>query len=308
MANLGAAVAQAAARLVAGPHPERARLDAEALLLYLTEKNRAWLLAHGNDQFSGRAAINYAALVERRACGEPIQYIIGSCEFYGLPFRVTRDVLIPRAETEHLVETALALASTLSASSIRRSLPNGWEATNAELSPRVLDVGTGSGAIAVALAYGLPQAHVTAIDVSPAALQVARGNAELNGVAQRIRFVESDLLSAVCDERFDLIVSNPPYVPEVDRATLAVEVREHEPALALFAGEDGLAVYRRLVPAAARALGPGGRLILEIGYGQAESVRRLIVASGFSDPAFIPDLQGVPRVVLAKIQQATFTR
>lgn len=308
MAKLADAAAQAAARLADGQYPERARLDAESLLLHLTGKGRAWLLTHGEDEFGGCTAIHFAALIERRLRGEPIQYITGTCEFYGLPFRVTRDVLIPRPETEHLVETALALAGIRRDPSARRSLPNGWEATNAEVSPRILDVGTGSGAIAVALAHALPHAHLTAVDLSPAALQVARGNAELNGVAQRIRFVESDLLSAVCEEHFDLIVSNPPYVPEVDRTALAIEVREHEPELALFAGDDGLGIYRRLIPAAARALAPGGMLLLEIGYGQSDSTRSLLIESGFLEPVFTPDLQGIPRVAAAKIGEATSTR
>lgn len=283
-------------------------MDAEALLLHLTGKNRAWLLAHGKDEFGGCTAINYAALVERRLRGEPIQYITGRCEFYGLPFRVTPAVLIPRPETEHLVETTLALTQTSGAPSMRRTLPDGWEATNADSALHILDIGTGSGAIAVALAHALPRAQITAIDLSSEALSIARENAQRNQVADRIRFLESDVLNAVGEERFDLIVSNPPYLPDADRATLTVEVREHEPALALFAGEDGLAVYRRLIPAASRALEPGGWLLLEIGYGQAESIRPLILAAGFGEPVFTADLQGIPRVVAAKIREATSTR
>jgi release factor glutamine methyltransferase len=322
--SLAATIAQATARLAAGPHPERARLDAETLLLHLTAKNRAWLLAHASDEFGGCTAINYAAHVERRLRGEPIQYITGACEFYGLPFRVTPAVLIPRPETEHLVEKALAVAmnfrapsirrslpdgwesdpapisNNMGAPSIRRTLPDGWEATKAESPVRILDIGTGSGAIAVALAYALPQAHITAVDLSPATLDVARANAEQNGVASRIRFLEGDLLAPVEGERFDLIVSNPPYVPEADRASLAVEVREHEPPLALFAGEEGLAIYRRLIPAAAGALVPGGFLVLEIGYGQSDAVRDLLAFSGFHDIVLAADLQGIPRAASAQ--------
>ncbi len=290
-------MAQAAARLAAGPHPKRARMDAEALLLHLTGKNRAWLLTHGGDEFGGCTAINYAALVERRLRGEPIQYITGACEFYGLPFRVTRDVLIPRPETEHLVEKALALARTLDALGLGSE--NSY--TTACSTIKILDVGTGSGAIAVAVAHALPQAGITAVDVSPAALAVAQSNSEQNGVASRIRFLESDLLSAVAEERFDLIVSNPPYVPEADRATLAVEVREYEPGLALFAGEDGLGIYRRLIPAASHGLSANGSLVLEIGHGQAEAIRELFLAAGFEEPEFTPDLQGIPRVACARL-------
>lgn len=274
---------QAEARLLAGPHPERARRDAESLLLHLTGKDRAWWVAHGEDEFGGCHAIRYAAMIERRLAGEPIQYITGECEFFGLPFHVTPAVLIPRPETEHLVEQAIVFARRL----------------RGEV--RILDVGAGSGAIAVALAHALPAAEVTAIDVSHEALDVARGNAQRNGVSRRIRLVEGDLLAPVAGERFELIVSNPPYVPEIDRESLAVEVREHEPHLALFAGEDGLEVYRRLVPAAFGALVRGGYVALEIGCGQQESVRSLLASAGFSGIEFMPDLQGIARVASAQL-------
>lgn len=273
---------QAEARLLNGPHPERARRDAESLLLHLIGKDRAWLIAHGEDEFGGCSAISYAAMVERRLAGEPIQYILGECEFFGLPFRVTPAVLIPRPETEHLVEKAIALAGALH-------------------SPRIVDVGTGSGAIAIALAHALPAANITAIDLSADALKVARDNAERNGVGARIRFFQGDLLAPVAGEQFDMIVSNPPYVPNPDCESLAVEVREHEPHLALFAGADGLEVYRRLIPSAAHALIRGGWLALEIGFGQMESVRGLLAGAGFSNIEFMPDLQGIPRVVCARM-------
>ncbi len=268
-------------RLLGGPHPERARRDAELLLLHLLGRNRAWLMAHTDEPFGGCTAIGYGALLDRRAQGEPIQYITGETEFYGLPFRVTPDVLIPRPETEHLVEKALELAGA-------------WAA------PRIVDVGTGSGAIAVALACQSPQAAITAIDLSPAALQMARENAERNGVAGRIRFCEGDLLGPVAGERFELVVSNPPYVAEVDREMLAVEVREHEPALALFAGDDGLGVYRRLIPAAYARLTQGGSLLLEIGQGQFDAVSGLLAEVGFGQIEFIRDLQGIRRVALGR--------
>jgi release factor glutamine methyltransferase len=223
----------------------------------------------------------FRALIERRQNGEPIQYITGETEFYGLPFRVTPDVLIPRPETEHLVERAVELASGLTG-------------------VRILDVGTGSGAIAVALAHELPQAQITALDISAAALGIARGNAERNGVAGRIDFKLSDLLGAVEGERFAMIVSNLPYVPEGDRGSLAVEVREHEPVLALFAGEDGLDVYRRLIPAAFAALEDGGFLLMEIGYGQSQAVSELLGDAGFEGIEFVPDLQGILRVACGR--------
>jgi release factor glutamine methyltransferase len=275
--RLREALEAGAARLIAGPHPERAKRDAETLLLHHIGKNRAWLLAHAEDEYAGCSAIGYAAMLERRAAGEPVQQIIGETEFYGLPFRVTRDVLIPRPETEHLVERAIAIAQHADR-------------------PRIVDIGTGSGAIAVALAHTLPQAAITTIDLSPAALAVAHENAVRNNVAERIRLLEGDLLAPVIGEQFELIVSNPPYVPETDRDSLAVEVRDYEPALALFAGADGLDLYRRLIPAAFDALVPGGALLLEIGYGQRDAIHSLLSAAGFVRIAFTPDLQGIPRV------------
>ena len=218
-------------------------------------------------------------LVERRCAGEPIQYIIGETEFYGLPFHVTRDVLIPRPETEHLVEKVLSLAVRFPAT-------------------RIVDVGTGSGAIAVTLAHKLPQARITAVDLSARALAVAEGNAKRNGVD--LRFLEGDLLAPVAEERFDIVVSNPPYVAATDRDTLSVEVREYEPALALFAGDDGLEIYRRLIPAAFAVLVPGGFLLLEIGFGQSPIIAALIASAGFAQIEFTPDLQGIPRVACAR--------
>jgi len=267
-------------RLRVGQHPDRAREDAETLLLHVLGKNKAWLLAHADDDLPEDQVVRYTQLLERRYLGEPIQYITGEAEFYGLPMRVTPDVLIPRPETEHLVEKALALAAAFERA-------------------RIVDVGTGSGAIAVALAHNLPEARITAIDISAAALEIARQNAERNGVSGRIRFLQSDLLAAVAADRFEIIVSNPPYVSTVDRDSLSVEVREHEPAQALFAGDDGLAVYRRLISDAFAVLEVGGFLVMEIGYGQSEAIAGLLEQTGFTRIEFVPDLQGIPRVAVA---------
>lgn len=269
------------AQLLAGPHPERARRDAEILLLRHIGKDRAWLMTHANDEYAGCGAIGYAALLDRRSKGEPVQYILGQAEFYGLPFHVTPDVLIPRPETEHLVEKVVELSRAFG-------------------EPHMVDVGTGSGAIAVAVAHTAPNVQVTAIDISSAALALTRKNAERNGVADRIRFLQGDLLSPVADEQFDIVASNPPYVASVDRDTLAVEVRNYEPELALFAGEDGLAAYRRLIPAAFAALRSGGFIVFEIGYNQAAPLRILLAATGFTQIEFTDDLQGIPRVVTAQ--------
>ena len=279
MAPIGSFVLHGTARLNSGPHPERARADAELLLLHLLGKDKAWLMAHLNEDLAATKAAFYTQLLERRRAGEHIQYIIGETEFYGLPFRVTRDVLIPRPETEHLVEKVIAMAA--------------WPRE-----PRIVDVGTGSGCIAVALAHKLPQARITAIDISAAALAVAEENAQRNGVA--VRFLQGDLLAPVAGEAFDFLVSNPPYVPTADRASLSVEVRDFEPATALFAGDDGLEVYRSLIPAAFDALNPGGFVVLEIGYGQSPAIADLLARSGFGQIEFTSDLQGIPRVACAR--------
>jgi release factor glutamine methyltransferase len=281
VSSIGNLILQGAMRLHFGPHPKQARRDAETLLLFVLDKDRAWLIAHSDEEPMVAEAGRFAALIEQRFLGEPIQYITGEQEFYGLPFRVNDDVLIPRPETEHLVEKALELAGRFAR-------------------PRIVDVGTGSGAIAVALAYKLPKTRITAVDISVAALDVARGNAERNGVARRIEFKESDLLAALADERFELVVSNPPYVPVGDRETLAVEVREHEPAVALFGGEGGLKLYRRLIPAAFAVLEERGWLAMEIGYGQSKAIARLMGEAGFERVEFVPDLQGIPRVVCGR--------
>jgi len=283
--------------LAEGSHPERARRDAETLVVHVLkmsapDTNLAWLIAHIGEPLAADAAVTFCDLIERRLAGEPIQYITGEAEFYGLPFHVNGDVLIPRPETEHLVEMAIALAQKLRQAG---AIPDPRIP-----SLRIVDVGTGSGAIAVALAHALPFAEITATDILPAVLAVAKSNVARNGFADRIRFFEGDLLEPVVGEHFDIVVSNPPYVPESDRATLDVEVRDYEPAQALFAGEDGLAIYRRLIPAAFGALVPGGFVALEIGYGQQEAIHALLAGAGFSGIEFTEDLQKIPRVAVAQ--------
>jgi release factor glutamine methyltransferase len=284
--KIRALIAEAEYSLAKGPHPERARLDAEALFLHLVRKNvparnRAWLVTHWDTPTMPREGSELNALVERRRAGEPIQYITGETEFYGLPIRVTPDVLIPRPETEHLVEKVIELAAAFS-------------------QLRIVDVGCGSGAIAIALAHCLPHATITAIDFSAPALAVARENAALNGLASRIRFLKGDLLALVRDEAFDIVVSNPPYVPSADRDSLAVEVREYEPPLALFTEGDGLNIYRRLIPSVFAVLAPGGYVALEIGFGQSSAIAELLAGAGFDEIDFISDLQSIPRVASAR--------
>ena len=264
--------------LADGEHPERARQDAERLLLHVLGKGKAWLMTHGEELLPCDLPESYSELLERRYNGEPIQYILGETEFYGLPFRVTPHVLIPRPETEHVVERALAL--------VDRARPT-----------QILDCGTGSGCIALALARELSHARICASDISPAALQTAQANAERLGLAGPIRFICADLLNVFRDACFDLVVANPPYIALTDAPTLAREVRDHEPATALFAGPDGTAIYRRLIPDAARVLRPGGWVVVELGYNVADAVRELFTGPSWCPPATDRDLAGIERVM-----------
>jgi release factor glutamine methyltransferase len=260
-----------------------AHRDAELLLLHTLQIPRTTLLAYPTRELSAAEESLYESLLQRRLKNEPIQYITGHQEFYGLPFKVTPAVLIPRPETEHLVESVLA--------EMKARLPH-----NQPL--RIVDIGTGSGAIAIALAVHLPQAQITALDLSPEALKIAQANAETNNVANRISFLQSDLLSALAHEApYDAIVSNPPYIPQTDHPTLHPEVRDHEPHTALFAGDEGLDIYRRLIPQTHALLKPNGLLALEIGHGQREALAALL--TGWHNVNFVDDLQRIPRVALA---------
>ncbi len=258
--------------------------DAACLLRHALGISQATMLADPARVLTPDQQVAYEAMVLRRAANEPIQYIIGEQEFYGLALRVTPAVLIPRPETEQLVEAVLG--------QVKRA---GLNSTM-----RILDVGTGSGAIAIALAYHLPSAQIAAVDLSSAALEVAAANAARHGLAERIRFLESDLLDALSDGEtsWDVIVSNPPYVPTADRESLHPQVRDHEPAAALFAGADGLDIYRRLIPQARAALRPNGLLALEIGHGQKASIASLL--SDWKELRFLDDLQQIPRIALAR--------
>jgi release factor glutamine methyltransferase len=266
------AIAEASSHIV--------RRDAETLLLHLLARDRAWLFAHSEEQFNEATLHQFRALTQRRAAHEPLQHLTGTQEFYGLTLRVTRDTLIPRPETELLVEAVLEFART----------------QPAQL--RILDVGTGTGAIALALATHLPRAEITACDISSAALEVARSNASHHNLTHRITFIESDLLNAIpTAQSFDILASNPPYVPLDDVPTLAPEVRDHEPHTALFAGHGGLGLYRRLIPLAHDALKPNGLLALEFGFGQSDALRKLL--TGWRDIRFLDDYAAIPRVALA---------
>ena len=243
--------------------------------------DRAYLFGHPERVLTPEEQSRFDAAVQQRTQRMPTQYITGHQEFWGLDLIVSPAVLIPRPETEHVVEAVLELA---------RDLP----------APRIVDVGTGSGCIALALAKELPGAEIHAVDISPAALEVARANALRHGLFERIHFQESDLLGALSGAHgsFDLVVSNPPYVGETEREELQREVRDFEPEKALFGGVTGLEVMERLIPQAQCALRHGGWLVMEIGRGQDAALRGLL--RDWKSVDFTPDLQGIPRVVAAQ--------
>jgi release factor glutamine methyltransferase len=257
----------------------RARADATLLLRHALGSSQAEIYAHPERPLTLSQVRTFQAHIEGRLQGRPIQYIVGEQEFFGLDFEVRPDVLIPRPETELLVEAAIERLGSLD-------------------SPRIADVGTGSGAIAVALAHALPRPRIVALDISPAALAVAERNAQRNGVAERIRFVESDLLAGLAGETFDAVVSNPPYVALDERYSLPLEVRDWEPETALFAGPKGTEFHARLASDARPILAPSGWLLMEIGQGQQRAVADIL--QHWNDVAFIDDLQGIPRVAAAR--------
>jgi release factor glutamine methyltransferase len=259
-----------------------ARIDAGVLARHLLGWSLADWAARDREPAPPDFQQPFRELIRRRAGHEPVAYLTGHKEFYGRTFRVTRAVLIPRPETELLVEEALRTLSAMGG-------------------PLVVDIGTGSGCLAIAIALECPRATVIGTDISADAIAVALDNAErLRAANVRFALVGNDEFVPMTDAPIDLIVSNPPYVPLRDRGTLALDVRDHEPARALFGGDDGLDIIRALVPAAAARLRPAGILLMEIGAGQLEAVDRILTASGLTPAEPIRDLQGIPRVVRAQ--------
>lgn len=291
------------------------RLNGEVLLMFTLGCDRAYLYAHAERELSADEHARYQSALEERARGKPSQYITGHQEFWGLDFLVSPAVLIPRPETEHVIETVLELA---------RSLPR---------PPRIVDVGTGSGCIALALAKELPGAEIIAVDISAPALEIARANAARLQLDRRVTFLESNLLGALPApsslsapfsisaplggkatrfegpgplaqpaqfdaDSFDFVVSNPPYVGEAAPEKVQREVRDFEPRVAVFAGESGMEVYRQLIPQARERLEPGGWLVIEIGFSMEAAVRDLL--AGWQEVRVTHDLQGIPRVVAAR--------
>lgn len=261
---------------------ESPRLEAEILLAHARQCPRIQLYVQYNEPLTESQRAAMRDLVRRRAQAEPVAYLVGHREFFGLDFRVSPDVLIPRPETETLVLELIAAA---------KQVPN----------PQILDLGTGSGCIAIAAAVNLPAARVTAIDLSPQALAIARENAARHGVAERITFLEGDLFAPLAgDARFDVVASNPPYVADAEMETLPADVRLHEPPGALKAGKEGLDVITRLVRKAATHLAATGTLLIEIDPAQSGAVRTLFVETGaFESPRTIKDPSGNERVIVA---------
>jgi release factor glutamine methyltransferase len=260
------------------------RLNAELLLMFVLGRERAYLYAHPERELTGDEQAQYEEVIRERARGCPTQYITGHQEFWGLDLLVSPAVLIPRPETEHVVETVLELVKEYCFAGPGRI--------------RLLDVGTGSGCIALALASELPQTEIHACDISEEALEIARINAARLALGGRVLFRKSDLLDVYAGENFDFIISNPPYVGEADADKVQKQVREFEPKLAVFSGHEGLDIYRRLIPQAFEHLRPGGWFVAEIGYSEEEKVRALL--TGWADIQITADLQGIPRVVAAR--------
>ena len=310
--DIRAALKEGMAQLRAAQIPSYT-LAAELLLMHALERDRAWMYGHPEESLDPAAAEKFRALIARRAAGEPVQYLTGKQEFWGLEFEVTPAVLIPRPETEHVVEVALA---RLGERGIKIHMDTG--APRETL--RVADVGTGSGCLAVALAWELPHAEVVATDISEPALEVARRNAARHGVAERVHFLQRDLLTGLAQTDpsgvvarhamaastqnrplFDLIVSNPPYIARNEAEQLQREVRDHEPHAALFGGPTGTEIYQRLIDQARDQLHDRGILVLELGHDSAERVRGIFDAQpAWTKVAITMDLAGIPRVLAAE--------
>jgi release factor glutamine methyltransferase len=331
MSNVRTALKQGLARLREA-HVPSFTLAAELLLLHVLGRDRTWLYAHPEEQVSSADIERFFALIARRANGEPTQHLTGKQEFWGLEFEVTPDVLIPRPETEHIIEVALDRLAV-------RELPSGRKKkTLTGEGLRIADIGTGSGCIAIALARELPGATIYAIDISPAALAVAQRNAMQHAVADRIRFFECNLLDGLIHQAaasadisvlgaqhaapllgnpardaesasrttergsrsFDLIACNPPYIGRRESTTLMREVRDHEPEIALYGGEEGYELYADLITQAAAYLKPGGILVLELGHNGLPAVEPLLEAPTWTNRAVTNDLAGIPRAIAAE--------
>jgi release factor glutamine methyltransferase len=312
--DIRTALKQGIARLRAAHVPSHT-LAAELLLLHVLQRDRTWLYAHAEEPLLESQAHRFLHFIERRAAGEPVQHLTGKQEFWGLQFEVSPDVLIPRPETEHLVEVALDRLAL-------RELRAGRSNKSGGAGLLIADIGTGSGCIAIALATELPHAQFIASDISPEALAVAKRNAARHNVSSRIRFLHCSLLEGAASAApqvpdspivarqarvvrqqslsLDLIASNPPYIGRREADTLAPEVRRHEPELALFGGEEGYEFYAGLIAEAAHYLKSGGLLVLELGHNSLPAVRPLLDERLWTNIAVTQDLAGIDRVLAAE--------
>lgn len=294
--SLDSAIARLTAENIPSP-----RMNAELLLMFTLSCDRAYLYAHPERQLTAEEKSRYESALAERARGVPAQYITGHQEFWGMDLIVSPAVLIPRPETEHVIEAVIEiLTSALGprTSDIKQALvTTSIEVRGPQSKVRLVDVGTGSGCIALALAKELPQAEIHATDISAAALEIARANTARHQLERRIRFHQTDLVEGLTGE-FDFVVSNPPYVGESEEDTVQLEVRKFEPRTAVFAGPQGTDVIVRLIPQAYSALRPGGWLIFEISGTIAERVRKLL--EGWENVELRSDLQSIPRVAIAQ--------
>jgi release factor glutamine methyltransferase len=302
--------------LLRSVHVPSDTLAAEILLIHATKKDRTWLYTHPEEFLAPEIATSYFALLHRRADGEPTQHLTGKQEFWGLEFEVNPDVLIPRPETEHLIEVSLDRLAVRELQAGRPQLLSGEGL-------RIVDMGTGSGCIAVALAKELPGAEIFATDISAAAIAIARRNAARHSLEGQIQFVESNLFATFfpapshrvasdsdnqCQSPgtthqsppFDLIISNPPYIGHREAASLPVEVRDHEPPTALFGGEEGYELYAELILQSARHLKSGGLIVLELGHNSLPAVQPLLDSAHWKNVVVTNDLAGIPRVLSAE--------
>jgi release factor glutamine methyltransferase len=268
-------------------------LAAELLLLHVLGSDRTWLYSHAEEQVSSAHTERFFALIARRANREPTQHLTGKQEFWGLEFEVTPDVLIPRPETEHVIEVALDRLAV-------RELRAGRKQTLTGEGLQIGDIGTGSGCIAIVLAKELPGATIYATDISSTALAVAQRNAKRHNLVETVRFLEGNLLEGI-PPLLDLIVSNPPYVGRREAETLMREVRDHEPEIALYGGEEGYEFYADLITQAATHLKPTGLLVLELGHNSLPAVQPLLEAPTWTNVAVTNDLAGIPRVIAAEL-------
>ncbi|MEP6847948.1 MAG: peptide chain release factor N(5)-glutamine methyltransferase [Acidobacteriota bacterium] len=280
--NVADAIAKTAVLLADHGIPDPRR-EAASLVALATRKDKTFLIAHPEHALDAGGLLQLEEFARRRAEREPLQYIRGNQEFFGLDFIVSPEVLIPRPETEILVAKAIEVLAPIE-------------------SPFFLEIGVGSGCVSVAILVNNPKAKAVAVDISPRALTLADLNARRLNVADRLRLVESDIFAAIGDPEFDMIVSNPPYISSAEMNTLQVEVRDFEPHSALTDGGDGLSIIRRLVSSAPGFLKPGSPILIEIGFGQSVAVSAMFDSEVWRNTVFLPDLQGIPRVVFSRLR------